>query len=210
MACSSPSRGGAHRQGGIPSRRALLVGPRVPIDTWVCFCSLSPSRARLRRLALVRGLAHGSRSSSSCCPRACARRGGHPTPTVRRDVPSSTHKVTLVTGDVVTVTTMADGRQIADVDRPDDAVGGVRIQEINGDLYVIPDEAVALLGADRLDRRLFNVTDLIEMGYDDANGQRAADRDVQPRRGPRRRARRAPPTGSKRGRATCRASTVPR
>jgi subtilisin family serine protease len=83
--------------------------------------------------------------------------------------PEVTHKVTLVTGDVVTVTTLADGRQIADVDRPADAVGGVRMQEAGGDLYVVPDEAVALLGANKLDRRLFNVTDLIEMGYDDAS-----------------------------------------
>ncbi|GHJ50501.1 peptidase [Catellatospora sp. TT07R-123] len=82
--------------------------------------------------------------------------------------PSATHKVTLVTGDVVTVTTMSDGRQIADVDRPDNAVGGVKIQEIKGDLYVIPDEAASLLYANKLDRRLFDVTDLIEMGYDDA------------------------------------------
>lgn len=82
--------------------------------------------------------------------------------------PSATHKVTLVTGDVVTVTTMADGKQIADVDRPDSAVGGVKVQEIKGDLFVIPDEAAPLLGTDKLDRRLFNVTDLIEMGYDDA------------------------------------------
>ena len=63
---------------------------------------------------------------------------------------------------------LADGKQIAEVDRPDDAVGGVRLQESGGDLYVVPDEAVGLLGADKLDRRLFNVTDLIEMGYDDA------------------------------------------
>ncbi|MGW7438282.1 S8 family peptidase [Streptomyces sp. NPDC054849] len=63
---------------------------------------------------------------------------------------------------------MADGKQIAEVDRPDSAVGGVKVQEIKGDLFVIPDEAVPLLGTDKLDRRLFNVTDLIEMGYDDA------------------------------------------
>ncbi|MFB7375234.1 S8 family serine peptidase [Streptomyces sp. NPDC056222] len=81
---------------------------------------------------------------------------------------SATHKVTLVTGDVVTVTTTADGKQIAEVDRPDSAVGGVKFQEVEGDLFVIPDEAAPLLGTDRLDRRLFNVTDLIEMGYDDA------------------------------------------
>src|SRR3954454_13622254 len=82
--------------------------------------------------------------------------------------PSATHRITLVTGDVVTVTTLADGKQIADVDRPDGAVGGVRMQESDGDLYVIPDEAVGLLGANELDPRLFDVTDLIEMGYDDA------------------------------------------
>ena len=82
---------------------------------------------------------------------------------------SAKHRVTLVTGDVVTVTTLAGGQQVADVDRPADAVGGVRMQESGGDLYVVPDEAVALLGADRLDQRLFNVTDLIEQGYDDAS-----------------------------------------
>ncbi|TXS52315.1 S8 family serine peptidase [Streptomyces sp. t39] len=82
--------------------------------------------------------------------------------------PSATHKVTLVTGDVVTVTTAADGRQTADVDRPVGAVGGVKLQKIKGDLLVVPDEAAPLLGAGRLDKRLFNVTDLIEMGYDDA------------------------------------------
>ena len=42
------------------------------------------------------------------------------------------------------------------------------MQESAGDLYVVPDEAAGLLGADKLDRRLFNVTDLIEMGYDAA------------------------------------------
>ncbi len=85
--------------------------------------------------------------------------------------PSPTHTVTLITGDVVTVRTLADGRQIADVDRPEDAVGGVRMQEIQGDLFVVPDEAMALYGAGKLDRRLFNVSDLIEMGYDDAKSR---------------------------------------
>ncbi|NUT38018.1 MAG: S8 family serine peptidase [Hamadaea sp.] len=82
---------------------------------------------------------------------------------------ASTHKVTLITGDVVTVTTSADGEQDAVVDRPVHAVGRVRMQEHRGDLYVLPDEAVSLIAANKLDRRLFNVTDLIEMGYDDAH-----------------------------------------
>ena len=89
-------------------------------------------------------------------------------PPAAHDAPTATHQVTLVTGDVVTVTTMADGQQIADVDRPDDAVGGVRIQESGATCTSSPTRPSALLGADKLDPRLFNVTDLIEMGYDDA------------------------------------------
>ena len=97
----------------------------------------------------------------------------------------------------VTVTTLADGKQTADVDRPDNAAGGVRIQQIGGDLFVLPDEALPLLTADKLDRRLFNVTDLIEMGYDDAkSAERAADRHVRRRRR-RAAAEPAAPRGSK-------------
>src|SRR6478735_6129775 len=43
------------------------------------------------------------------------------------------------------------------------------MQQSGGDLYVIPDEAVGLLGADEIDPRLFDVTALIEMGYDDTS-----------------------------------------
>ena len=81
--------------------------------------------------------------------------------------PSSTHRVTLVTGDVVTVTTRRRP-QIADVDRPDGRRRRRPDAGDGGDLYVVPDEAVGLLGADKLDPRLFDVTDLIAMGYDDA------------------------------------------
>jgi subtilisin family serine protease len=80
----------------------------------------------------------------------------------------SIHTITLVTGDVVTLTTLADGKQVAEVDRPDSATGGARLLQSGGDLYVVPDEALSLLRAGKLDRRLFNVTDLVEMGYDDA------------------------------------------
>jgi subtilisin family serine protease len=89
-------------------------------------------------------------------------------PAVRGTASARTHTITLITGDRVTVTTLAGGKQTVDVDRPDNAIGGVRLQEKNGDLLVLPDEALPLLRADKLDDRLFNVTDLIEMGYDDA------------------------------------------
>ena len=60
-------------------------------------------------------------------------------------VPS--HTITLVTGDTVTVTTLADGRQVADVRRPESATGGVRLQQSGGDLYVLPDEALGAADA---------------------------------------------------------------
>lgn len=100
-------------------------------------------------------------TSALAQPSAPAHSVGTPGPAVS--------KVTLITGDVVTVTTLGDGTQTAEVQRPAAAVGGVRIQQVHGDLYVVPDEARTLLAADKLDRRLFDVTDLIEMGYDDAH-----------------------------------------
>ena len=51
---------------------------------------------------------------------------------------SGSHRVTLVTGDVVTRHDRSEGPQVVDVDRPDGAVGGVRMQQSGGDLYVVP------------------------------------------------------------------------
>src|SRR4051812_9381553 len=72
-----------------------------------------------------------------CTTAPTTAQGSTPVPPAVAEAPSSRHQVTLVTGDVVTVTTLADGRQLADVDRPDGAVGGVRMQQSGGDLYVI-------------------------------------------------------------------------
>jgi subtilisin family serine protease len=73
------------------------------------------------------------------------------------------HTVTLVTGDVVRLSTLADGRQTATV-----AEGkGFRISERGGDLYAVPDEALPHVRAGRLDEALFNLTDLVADGYDD-------------------------------------------
>ncbi|MFG2559119.1 S8 family serine peptidase [Streptomyces sp. NPDC048496] len=77
------------------------------------------------------------------------------------------HTVTLLTGDIVRVADAGGGKQSVDVTRPRGATGGVRTETIGDDLYVFPDEALPYMAANRLDRRLFNVTDLIEQGYDD-------------------------------------------
>ncbi|WP_328557548.1 S8 family peptidase [Streptomyces sp. NBC_00358] len=77
------------------------------------------------------------------------------------------HTVTLITGDVVKVMDLGAGKHSVDVRRPSGATGGVRTETVGKDLYVYPDEALPYLAANRLDRRLFDVTALIEQGYDD-------------------------------------------
>ncbi|MFF2717872.1 S8 family serine peptidase [Streptomyces sp. NPDC058011] len=80
---------------------------------------------------------------------------------------SEIRTVTLITGDVVRYVDGPGGQDTVTVDRPDGASGGVRVQQAGGDLHVLPDEATALLAAGTLDRRLFNVSALVRMGYDD-------------------------------------------
>lgn len=79
----------------------------------------------------------------------------------------STHVITLVTGDVVRLSRFADGRQAVAVDPG--SQHGYQLLTRNGDTYVIPADATKLLEAGRLDEALFNVTDLVADGYDDAS-----------------------------------------
>lgn len=77
--------------------------------------------------------------------------------------------VTLLTGDVVTVRTAADGSVTATV-RPGPGREHMAFfqQREEDHLYVIPRD-VAQLVPGRLDRALFDVTGLVEAGYDDAS-----------------------------------------
>ena len=78
--------------------------------------------------------------------------------------------VTLITGDVVDVTTTADGRQVVSLEPgPDGRIPEAAITRADGHLYVTPARALPLLAAGRLDQRLFDVTGLIRQGYDDAH-----------------------------------------
>jgi subtilisin family serine protease len=79
------------------------------------------------------------------------------------------HRVTLVTGDVVTVKDAGDGRSTVTVDPAGGANAVVRTQTVGKDLYVWPEAALPYVAAGRLDRDLFNVTELIADGYDDAH-----------------------------------------
>ncbi|WHZ02465.1 S8 family serine peptidase [Neobacillus sp. YX16] len=77
------------------------------------------------------------------------------------------HVITLITGDVVTVTELADGQSVINVE-PATSGGGARILTVDKDTYVIPDQAMPYLASGFLDQDLFNVTALIKDGYDDA------------------------------------------
>jgi hypothetical protein len=75
--------------------------------------------------------------------------------------------VTLLTGDRVTLPS-ADAS--AGTVRPGPGRDHVRFltNRVRGDLYVVPSDAQRLVGAGKLDRRLFNVTGLVRAGYHDA------------------------------------------
>ncbi|MET8528219.1 S8 family serine peptidase [Micromonospora sp. NPDC005172] len=93
-----------------------------------------------------------------------------PTPPGRAaDAPASPVTVTLITGDRVTVTPGRAGQTpTVDVARASGATGSVRVATEGGDTYVYPDEALPYLATGRLDKQLFDVTQLIAQGFDDA------------------------------------------
>src|SRR6476469_3907111 len=89
-------------------------------------------------------------------------------PPQRGAAPAAWHRVTLITGDVVRVLTRADGKRSVSLEA--DAGGSVpdaAITDAGRHLYVVPRSAAHLLAAGRLDRDLFDVAELIRLGYDD-------------------------------------------
>jgi hypothetical protein len=78
-----------------------------------------------------------------------------------------TAHVTLLTGDTVGL----DGHgRVVEV-RPGKGRGGIgySVRHFAGHTYVVPLDATRLLGSGRLDRRLFDVTQLVKDGYDDTH-----------------------------------------
>jgi subtilisin family serine protease len=137
------------RDGGYPVRaRATRDGPRA----WVPIMNLRRTTGAVAGLVVMASLAAASPA-------------GAQDPAARDAVAGQLRTLTLLTGDQVRV---VDGK-----------VAGVRMAtgretqrvwqyEVNAHQYVVPADAVPLLREDRLDPRLFDVTELVEQGMDDA------------------------------------------
>lgn len=135
-----------------------------------------PSRGRRARsiVAAISGLAIGVAGvTSAALPAAADPADGGGAPTAA-SAPSpaaavgGTHTVTLITGDRVHVTDLGGGTHAVEIEQ---AKPGAAVQtvEVDGDLHVLPQSAMPYLAAGVVDRDLFNVTQLIEFGYDDAS-----------------------------------------
>ncbi|MDF6045717.1 S8 family serine peptidase [Streptomyces sp. JH14] len=125
-----------------------------------------PVRAGRRALLIATSVAL---VSGALLPAAGAASAAQAAPGATGQSRTSVHQydITLLTGDVVHYEDGAGKQDTVTVDRPDGAVGGVHVQQVGDDVYVLPDEATALIASGKLDRRLFNVSGLAKMGYDD-------------------------------------------
>ena len=138
--------------------------------------SRTSARHRRRSIAAaISGLAIGVIGVSAAALPAVAdpTGGGGAPPAASGPSPAAaaaggTHTVTLITGDRVRVTDLPDGTHTVDVET---TVPGTAVQtvEVDGDLHVLPQSAMPYLAAGVVDRDLFNVTRLVEYGYDDAS-----------------------------------------
>ena len=128
---------------------------------------MSLALPRRRALATVVALLCGVATLSAVPGSAAADEDGllPGGPTVA--APQAPVPVTLVTGDRVLLSTAADGTPSGVISSDGDHY----LRRIGDDLYVIPVEAEAALAADVLDLELFNVTGLVEQGYDDEHSQ---------------------------------------
>ncbi|MCX4765604.1 S8 family serine peptidase [Streptomyces sp. NBC_01275] len=82
---------------------------------------------------------------------------------------STPQTVTLITGDTVSLTAGPDGRSAVDVRRGKGREAATFLSsEKDGEVSVLPSDAIPLIQAGRLDPALFNVTQLVKQGYTDA------------------------------------------
>nr|WTB35033.1 S8 family serine peptidase [Streptomyces sp. NBC_00830] len=123
-------------------------------------------------LAAVAALAMGVIPATAAAPADPA--GPVPSAGAAHQPPGSggTHSVTLITGDKVTIGTAADGTAIRSFESPGGTTAGFHRAVVDGSTYVYPDAVLPYISTGKLDKQLFNVTQLIADGYDDAHAAR--------------------------------------
>ncbi|MFD8534293.1 S8 family serine peptidase [Streptosporangium canum] len=126
---------------------------------------IRPGAALLSAALAVAVVAAGTGSAHGDSPAPVTGVTGLPAPT------TTTARVTLITGDQVTVTGQAGKTVSVDVTPYNRPAGDIRTFTVGTDVYVMPKEAELLVGSGQVDKRLFNVTQLIAQGYDDAHSE---------------------------------------
>ncbi|WP_329791812.1 S8 family serine peptidase [Lentzea sp. DG1S-22] len=116
----------------------------------------------MKRSHLAAGLTAAVVAATAAVPASAA----PPPQEVRAD--GLTTKVTLITGDEVTVD---NGKVRARAARGREDVGFRTFKDSRGDLHVVPLDAQARLSSGELDERLFDVSLLARSGYDDASSR---------------------------------------
>ncbi|WP_132189707.1 MULTISPECIES: S8 family serine peptidase [Kribbella] len=130
---------------------------------------MRPSRPAARLISAVTVgalLASTVAAAFAANPSAGGADNGTGTTSSARATPgASTHRITLVTGDVAELTVTAAGQRSA---RLVDG-GNYYLGDFDDELTLVPVAAYPMLVEGRLDRRLFNLTQLVAQGYDDAS-----------------------------------------
>ncbi|MFG1604892.1 S8 family serine peptidase [Actinoplanes sp. NPDC049265] len=123
------------------------------------------SHSRLRGLGLAAILV----AQAVVAPSTAAAAAPAPASAVRSPVPAT---VTLVTGDRVTVTPAAPGLGNPEVRDAQGRLTGFLRHQDGDDTYVYPHDALPYVASGLLDQDLFNISELLADGYDDAHSDR--------------------------------------
>ncbi|MEU4677709.1 S8 family serine peptidase [Micromonospora sp. NPDC023737] len=129
-----------------------------------------PPIRRRAALAAVLALALGAATPATAAP-ASSGVATPPADSPGRAPAGVPHRITLVNGDRVTVTPTSGG-VVTEVRGPAGQPVGAQVVTYGDDTYVYPDSVSRYVASGLLDQRLFNVTQLIEDGYDDAHRDR--------------------------------------
>ncbi|MEU9884123.1 S8 family serine peptidase [Sphaerisporangium sp. NPDC051011] len=126
-------------------------------------------KRKVAAIALAAVTTLGVTAGPSAAGTATAQPGGKQPGTGQGAAKSVSGTVTLITGDRVTVSGSPDDAKAYQVRPGAGRKASFSIQKYAGHVYVIPSDAAPLIGKGLVDRRLFDVTQLLAWGYDDAH-----------------------------------------